>query len=65
MAAHTSDRPTPASSKGEQVLRWEKKANDLERLADRRDDRGDDGTDLRIISDIYRVCALELTQARF
>ena len=54
-----------AIHKGELVTRWERKAGDLEKLADRQDARGIDGTDLRIICDIYRACALELTQAKF
>ena len=55
----------PAESKGEQVHRWQKKAADLESIADRRESRDEDCTDLRIISDVLKSCALELAQTKF
>ena len=65
MATASAKSSSAAIHKGELVTRWERKAGDLEKLADRQDARGDDGTDLRLISDVLRSCALELTQSKF
>lgn len=57
--------PSPASSKGELVDRWQRKAADLEKIADRRESMDEDVSSLRNMAFTLTECALALTQAKF
>lgn len=52
-------------TKGELVHRWERKADDLDKIADRRETLDEDCTGLRNMAFTLRECALQLTQAKF